>query len=174
MVDNDRKTNLQSKNQWSGNLQQDDLRLRCHNPVQKRCLPSYFHVNRKLVDLRVKLVLPVWRRDFIIKSTVMTRYAKGSPNTKNLLKIEENKPKKRPKKIRINAKNIYLNLLTSPRFSSQMLHFHAEFPYWSSVAKILMIFPAPLLAGPDDRCPTEMTLLQILRCPMFHNLRVEQ
>ena len=93
-------------------------------------------------------------RKLIIKSTVMTRYARGSPNTKNLLKIEENKPAILAWKIRIKAKNIYPNLLTSPRFPSQMLHFVAEFPCWSSVAKILMIFPAPLLAGPDDRCPT--------------------
>ena len=56
MVDNNNKTNLQSRNQLSGHLQQDDSGFRCHIRVKKRFLPSHFQVNRKSVDLRVKLV----------------------------------------------------------------------------------------------------------------------
>ena len=34
-MDNNKKTNLDDRNQWSGNLQEDDLRFRCYILVQK-------------------------------------------------------------------------------------------------------------------------------------------
>ena len=62
----------------------------------------------------------------------------------------------------------------SLRCPSLMRHSHAEFPCWFSVAKILMIFHAPLLVQSGDRCPIEMSLQPVPSCPTFRTLRVEQ
>ena len=53
-------------------------------------------------------------------------------------------------------KNIYPNLLTSPRCPSLMRHSHAELPCWFSAAK--MLFHALLLVQSGDRCLIEMSL----------------
>ena len=48
MVNNDNKINLQSGNQWSGNLQQNDPQFHCHIPVQKTIFAQLFSCRYKV------------------------------------------------------------------------------------------------------------------------------